>query len=110
MPSATVTLDTRYITDWPSFHDQCAAVFGFPGFYGRNMNAWIDCLTYLPEGDGMSAFELGDEGKLYIEVLDYAGFAKRVPDVCIAFLESTAFVNQRYLEASDTPRLVLVLQ
>lgn len=34
-----VKLDTRRITDWDTFHDVFAEVFGFPGFYGRNMNA-----------------------------------------------------------------------
>jgi RNAse (barnase) inhibitor barstar len=44
------------ITDWDSFHDLFAEVFGFPGFYGRNMNAWNDCMTYLavPE-EGMTS-------------------------------------------------------
>ncbi len=42
-----VTLSTEHITDWETFHAECARVFGFPQFYGRNMNAWIDCLSYL---------------------------------------------------------------
>ena len=59
MPDAM--LNGSKITDWKSFHDECAAVFGFPDFYGRNMNAWIDCLTYVREGDGMSRYELGPD-------------------------------------------------
>jgi len=62
MKNSVVEIDTRRITDWASFHDVFAEVFGFPGFYGRDMDAWIDCLTYLdsPE-DGMSRIcvELG---------------------------------------------------
>ena len=48
-----VRLDCDRITDWDSFHAVFAEVFGFPNFYGRNMNAWIDCMTYLddPEWD-----------------------------------------------------------
>jgi RNAse (barnase) inhibitor barstar len=42
-----VKLDTRRIRDWDTFHDLFAEVFGFPGFYGRNMDAWIDCMTWL---------------------------------------------------------------
>ncbi len=34
-----VTIDTRRITDWETFHDVFAEVFGFPEFYGRNMEA-----------------------------------------------------------------------
>jgi hypothetical protein len=110
MPSATVTLDTRTITDWSSFHGECASVFGFPSFYGRNMDAWIDCLTYLPEGDGMSSFVLGADGRLFIEVLFFVDFMKRLPEVCAGLLECTAFVNLRYVEVGDSPRLVLVLR
>ncbi len=47
------------ITDWGTFHDTFAQALGFPDFYGRNMNACIDCLTY--EDDGMTAFLLRRE-------------------------------------------------
>lgn len=39
---ATVRLPTERITDWESFHEVCREVFGFPDFYGMNMDAWID--------------------------------------------------------------------
>jgi RNAse (barnase) inhibitor barstar len=44
---AVARLDCSMIADWDSFHTACANEFGFPGFYGRNGNAWIDCLTYI---------------------------------------------------------------
>jgi hypothetical protein len=40
-----VRIDTRLITDWASFHDVFARSFGFPDYYGRNMDAWNDCMT-----------------------------------------------------------------
>ncbi len=43
------------ITDWDTFHDAFAATLGFPGFYGRNMDAWIDCVTSVDRDDGMTA-------------------------------------------------------
>jgi hypothetical protein len=48
-----VEVPTDEITYWDTFHDVFAAVLGFPEFYRRNMNAWIDCLTYADEDDGM---------------------------------------------------------
>jgi Barstar (barnase inhibitor) len=102
---ATVTLNADAIIDWPSFHQQCAERFGFPGFYGRNMNAWIDCLTYLPEGDGMSSFKLGPGENLSIHVVGFEQFAKRVPEISSALIECTAAVNQRYVSAGEQPRL-----
>lgn len=70
---ACARLNGDAIEDWDGFHDQCAAVFGFPDFYGRNMNAWIDCLTYVRNGDGMSRYVLGPEEPLIIEVLGFDG-------------------------------------
>ena len=105
---AEATLDTEKIKDWPSFHAQSAEAFGFPNFYGNNLNAWIDCLTYLPEGDGMSSFVLGSGEQLFIKLLQFENFAKTQPEICLAFLGYVASVNQRYISAGDIPRLVLV--
>jgi RNAse (barnase) inhibitor barstar len=38
---AFVKINTKQITDWASFHQVCKEAFGFPDFYGNNMNAWI---------------------------------------------------------------------
>jgi hypothetical protein len=59
---ATVQLPEDRINDWHSFHEVSKEVFGFPSFYGMNMDAWIDCLTYLD--DGMSRFTLRAEENL----------------------------------------------
>ena len=54
---AVVRMDCDRITDWESFHSLFAEVFGFPDFYGRNMNAWIDCMSYLDDSEGgMTSF------------------------------------------------------
>jgi hypothetical protein len=107
---ADVTLDTARIRDWDSFHDVCSEAFVFPDFYGRNMNAWIACLTYLEEGDGMSMFVLGVGERLSIHLPEFDVFTASVPEISEALLYCTAFVNKRYLERNETPRLSLVLQ
>ncbi|MGY4725458.1 barstar family protein [Burkholderia pyrrocinia] len=43
----TVFVDTTEITDWPSLHRVFSRVFGFPPFYGNNLDALIDCLGWL---------------------------------------------------------------
>jgi len=40
-----VRVDATHIRDWDNFHDVFADAFGFPDFYGRNMDAWVDCMT-----------------------------------------------------------------
>ncbi|HEY4646882.1 MAG TPA: barstar family protein, partial [Steroidobacteraceae bacterium] len=42
-------VDGSRIHDWASFHDEFNRTFAFPDFYGRNMDAWIDCMSSLDE-------------------------------------------------------------
>ena len=44
-----VRINADLITDWDSFHDIFKINFGFPDFYGRNMDAWIDCMTDIDD-------------------------------------------------------------
>ncbi len=105
---ATVRLPTAHITNFESFHTACKQIFGFPEFYGMNGNAWIDCLTYLDEGDGMSHFQLARGEHLYIEVPHTKQFNEDVPDVFAALVEWVAFVNQRHVEDGKHPMLALI--
>lgn len=101
--------DGARINGWDAFHGQSAAVFGFPDFYGRNLNAWIDCLTYVREGDGMSRFQLGPEVPLVIEVTNSQVFRESLPEIFAAFIDCVAFVNQRQNEAGEKPAVQLLL-
>ena len=103
-----VRLDTSGIIDWPSFHDASQRAFGFPGFYGRNMNAWIDCLSGLRDGDGMSRFHLAPDELLLVEISDVEQLRVRAPDILTDLVECSAAVNRRYLENSAPAVLALV--
>ena len=105
---ANVRLDTKQIYDWESFHKLCKKQFGFPDFYGMNMNAWIDCLAYLDEGDGMTYFHLAKGETLNIEVSDTEDFNSRLPEVFDALVECSAFVNRRYVEDAKSPVISLL--
>ena len=102
-----VTIPTSRITDWDSFHGVFQTALGFPGFYGRNMNAWIDCLTYLD--DGMTRFTVADGDTLTLRIDDADGFASRCPEQYLALIECAAFVNFRRREAGLNPGLSLLL-
>ncbi|HEY0429428.1 MAG TPA: barstar family protein [Pyrinomonadaceae bacterium] len=101
---AFVRLETKQITDWASFHLVCKEAFGFSGFYGMNMNAWIDCLSYLTEDDGMTRFVLSRDEMLHIEITDTKDFNSRQPEIFDALVECAAFVNSRY----EKPKLSLI--
>jgi hypothetical protein len=103
-----VKLDTRRIRDWSTFHDVFAEVFGFPDFYGRNMSAWIDCLTYVDEpGDAMTSIHAPPDGVLVIQLDHVDDFAVRCPDLYAAIIECAAFVNWRRIEMGHEPVLSL---
>lgn len=65
---ARLRLDAREIVDRESFHDLFARELGFPGFYGRNGDAWIDCMSCLREDCGMTRLLLGPEEVLTLEL------------------------------------------
>jgi hypothetical protein len=51
-----VRIDATSIRDWNSFHAVFKQAMGFPDFYGANMDAWIDCMSYLDDpAAGMTA-------------------------------------------------------
>jgi hypothetical protein len=93
-----IEIPVSRITDWESFHDVWASTLGFPSFYGRNMDAWIDCLTYVDEGDGMSNVVVADGDVLTLRLDEGKAFRDRCPDLYAATVECAAFVNWRRLE------------
>jgi hypothetical protein len=103
-----VTLDTRRITDWDSFHAVFAEAFGFPDFYGRNMDAWIDCMTSLDDPDaGMTQVHAPSGGVLVLQREDVDDFSRRCPEQYAAVVECSAFVNWRRIEVGEPAVLAL---
>lgn len=102
-------IETRSINDWDSFHDFFQRAMGFPGFYGRNMDAWIDCMTRLDEPDaGLTQVAVEPGELLLLEIPDTEGFKERCPEQFEALLEGAAFVNRRRLDAEEKPVLALL--
>ena len=104
-----VRLQTKDITDEESFHQVFFEVLGFPAFYGRNMNAWIDCMSYLDDATaGMSGCNVVPGELFQLEIADAEDFQRRVPQVFQAFIECTATVNRRRTDVGDPPLLSLI--
>ncbi len=103
-----VKLDTRRITDWETFHDTFAEVFGFPAFYGRNMNAWIDCMTSLDEPEAeMSKVHAPPGGVVILQLEHVADLMRRCPEHYEAIVEDSAFVNWRRIAMGEPAVLAL---
>jgi RNAse (barnase) inhibitor barstar len=108
MITSRVTVDCEKIRDWPSFHDEFAHIFGFPDFYGRNMDAWIDCLTSLDApDDGLSNVHCERGTVLTLELENVKSFKDRCPEQYNGILECAAFVNWRRIEVGESTVLAL---
>jgi RNAse (barnase) inhibitor barstar len=106
---AIVRLDGRTVRDWPSFHRESRIRFGFPDFYGNNLDAWIDCLSTLRDGDGMTAVRLAPDETLRIEVTHSDALRRHAPGILDALQEAVEAVNGRYAENREKPALELYL-
>jgi len=103
-----IQIDTLRIQDWDTFHDVFAASFGFPEYYGRNMNAWIDCMSYLDDPDASMTSINCDKGDFFVlEITDAKLFEARCPEQFDAIVKCSAFVNFRNLDAGQNPLLML---
>jgi RNAse (barnase) inhibitor barstar len=108
MITSKVTIDCRNIRDWPSFHEEFARVFGFPDFYGKNMNAWIDCMTSIDApDDGMSTVHCVPGLVLTLELENVKDFREQCPEQYSAIIECSAFVNWRRIETDGSAVLAL---
>lgn len=110
MPASApvIVIDTDRIVDWPSFHAVFAEACGFPEFYGANMNAWIDCMTFLDDVDaGMTRVHCEKGRTATLQLGDATDFAARCPEQFNALIEGAAFVNWRRLETGEPAVLAL---
>lgn len=88
-------IDGSKILTWVAFHDQFTEIMAFPYYYGRNMNAWIDCVD-----------ELSTEPTL-IEIQYAKTLEAKAPDILHEILKCAAFVNFRKIEQGEPSTLML---
>lgn len=107
---ASAELNGAAIVDWDTFHAESRRAFGFPDFYGNTMDAWVDCLSYLRDEDGMSKFRLAPDEVLQIALKDAAAMRERAPDLLDEMTFCIAGINERYEDYGEKPALALVLR
>ena len=100
-----IRIDTEAINDWASFHKVFADAFGFPDFYGNNMDAWIDCMTRLDDEFNSVRVEPGELVTLQLE--NIKSLKQRCPEQHTKLIECAAFVNWRRIDVGEPPILVL---
>lgn len=101
-----VKINSDHIRDWDSFHREFNEVFGFPDFYGNNMDAWIDCMTCLDDPDaGLSKINVHSGEILVLELNNVESFKQRYSEQYDALISCVAFVNYRRIEQKREPIL-----
>lgn len=104
-----VRLNGEHIRNWDTFHTECIPAFGFPDFYGRNLDAWVDCLSYLRDDDGMTKFKLKDHEVLTIEITQSELIKQHEPELLDELAMCVDLMNERYEDYGELPALTLKL-
>jgi RNAse (barnase) inhibitor barstar len=108
MQNIVVSIDTKSITDWESFHNLFAELFEFPEFFGRNMDAWNDCMSSLDQpSHGMTQIHASPGNVVVLHLKNAKDFSERCPEQYAALVECSAFVNYRRIEHGLEPLLTL---
>ena len=107
MSGKVVRIDAGRIVSDASYHDAFDEALGFPGWYGRNGNAWIDLMSCL-DSDRETTELFVEEGETITLLMENAkAFRTDHRDLYDELIECSAFVNWRRLESGRTAYLCL---
>lgn len=102
-----IEINGRRIFDEATFHDQFAVVMGFPSFYGRNWNAWNDCMNDVDDpSTQMSKVRIKATETLTIAVLHASQMRKTCPLVLEDLQKCVDFVNGLAAERGRSIKLL----
>jgi hypothetical protein len=101
-----VAIPLEAVHDWDSFDDVFAKALRFPSYYGRNANAFIDCLSDIAEGRDVPPL-LAEGEILTIDLGDLGDFGERCPEQLAALFDWVAWVNTESIDHDRAPRLVI---
>ena len=107
---AQAELNGKAIVDWNSFHEESRRAFGFSADYSNTMDAWVDCLSYLRDDDGMSAIRLSEKEVLTIVIRDSGAMRLAVPEILEEMSFCVGGINERYEDYGEPPALRLDLR
>jgi RNAse (barnase) inhibitor barstar len=104
----SVRINATKILNWKAFHSYFQREFGFPEFYGRNMNAWIDCMGDLDKPEnGMTRITITKGEFLVLRITHVEELKNKAMDIYLALVECSAFVNRSRMETGELPLIIL---
>ncbi|WP_228351000.1 MULTISPECIES: barstar family protein [Limnobaculum] len=103
----TIILNLSDINDIDSLYKELALLFGFPDFFGRNVDAVIDCIfgVRYPE-EGMTKINISKDGCLALKIKNFSNAPDIVKETIISIIE---FVNYKYQFKEMNPAILLHL-
>ncbi|BES86841.1 hypothetical protein PEC302107_30640 [Pectobacterium araliae] len=103
-----VKIDFAKIKTLDDFYNELSDLFGFPDFFGRNINALIDCLFSLryPE-DEMTKITVSTSEYLLIELYNFSLTTEEIKETLIITIEN---VSLKCKEKGQEPSIVLLLK
>ena len=107
---ARFDIDLGEIRNMASFHEVFGRTLKFFDGYGRNMDAWIDCMTSVDAvADGLTTVTVPRGELLVLRIDDPLDFKRRCPEQYDALIECSAFVKFRRADIVEPPVLALLL-
>lgn len=102
-----VVIDFSIVNSLNEMHAVLAEVFGFPDFYGKNVNALIDCWSSLrsPE-DEMTRITIAQDELVLLEV---KGMTHLDQIMMNHFITAVEGVNERFKEELGQLPMILLL-
>ena len=96
--------------EYSNFHTKMAEIFGFPDFYGKNLAAFIDCLSDLRiyEGEDIEPMVRYSLNKDECILLNISNLLRISDDLRNKFLLAVEQVNTRHTR-SKTPTILINL-
>jgi RNAse (barnase) inhibitor barstar len=105
-----VRINADLITDWDSFQDIFSMTFGFFKGYGRNMDAWIDCMTHIDDKDaGMTKIWINKADTLVIDLTNSEKLKRHCFEIYLALIECIGSVNTRKIKGDKEATISLSL-
>ncbi len=102
----TLFLDAGAFADLERFHDEMTFKLGLPGWYGRNFDALLDCLSSIGNAQSnlCEHWEWRTGKQLVLLVQDFSTDLVN-SELLLAFLDVVASANQRLRQDAATNRI-----
>lgn len=104
-----VNIDGSIIKDADSFHREFRFKFGFPDYYGMNLDALYDCMLDLSEPGVSRHFKLGTNEEIIVRINDSSSFIKSNVSIFLEFLNIIIDVNKHWENSGSHSRILIEL-